>query len=229
MRWPALIVALLAAGLLLAWADSTAFQSLFPNPFPAPRPRARFQPPEVDVPLGAGPARLIFPGLGPVGGLYSFGWFLAAGAGLALIVLGVLVAVPGRARRAAQRVQPGNLSLFAVAGVATVLLVVAVSELLRTAFIPLGLVPVLWAVSLLGIVFGIASLALALGRWLRTRLGPAPALLAALAAVLVLLDVALIPVAGWIALAAVAVVGLGVALVTRLGSRGGWSLEELEC
>ena len=39
---------------------------------------------------------------------------------------------------------------------------------------------------------------------------------------------ALIPVAGWIVLAAVAIVALGVAVVTRFGSPGGWSLEELE-
>jgi len=41
-------------------------------------------------------------------------------------------------------------------------------------------------------------------------------------------DLALVPVAGWIVLAAVAIVALGVAVVTRLGSPGGWSLEELE-
>jgi hypothetical protein len=53
-------------------------------------------------------------------------------------------------------------------------------------------------------------------------------LLAALAGALVLVDVALVPVAGWIALAAIAVIALGVAVVTRLGSPGGWSLEELD-
>jgi hypothetical protein len=227
--WPLLIAALVAAGLLLAWADSTVLRGLFPYPFPDVRPRGRFKPPAVDLPLGAaaGP-RLVFPGLGPIGGIYTFWWFLSAGAGILLLVLAALVTMPARARRAAERVQPATVSLFAAAGVAAALLVFTISELLRATFILLSVVPFLWAVSLLAIVFGTGALALALGRWLRTRLGAAPALLAALAAAVALVDVALVPVAGWIVLAAVATVGLGVAVVTRLGSRSGWSLEELD-
>jgi hypothetical protein len=172
--------------------------------------------------------RLIFTGLGPVGGVYTFWWFLSAGAGTVLLVLGALVAMPARVRRAAERVHPTTLSLFFAAGVATVLLVFAVSELMRATFILLSLVPFLWAISLLGAVFGAGGLALALGRWLRTRVGDVHPLIAALVAAVALYDVALVPVAGWIVLAVVAIVALGVAVVTRLGSPGGWSLEELE-
>ena len=227
--WPLLISGLVVAGGLLAWADSEAFRALFPHPFPQVRPRGAFRPPQVDIPVAGTPIpRFIFASLGPVGGIYTFWWFLAAGAGMVLLVLAVLVAMPARARRAAERVHPAMLSLFFAAGVATVLLVFAVSELMRLTFILLSLVPFLWAISLLGVVFGIGGLALALGRWLRTRLGDVHPLVAAFAAALALFDLALVPVAGWIVLAAVAIVALGVAVVTRLGSPGGWSLEELE-
>jgi hypothetical protein len=143
-------------------------------------------------------------------------------------VLGALVAMPGRARRAAERVHPATLSLFFVAGVATVLLVFAVSELMRATFVLLSVPPFFWAISLVGVVFGIGGLALAFGRWLRERFGEVHPLIAAFAAVLFLFDIALVPVAGWIALAIVAVAALGVAVVTRLGSPAGWSLEELD-
>jgi hypothetical protein len=172
--------------------------------------------------------RFLSPGLGPAGGIYTFWWFLSVGAGLVALVLAVLVAMPGRARRAAERIQPATLSLFGAAGVATILLVFAVSELMRETFVLLSLVPFLWALSLLAIVFGAGGLALAFGRWLRTRLGNVHPLIAAFAAALALYDVALVPVAGWITLAAVAVTALGIAVVTRLGSPGGWSLEELD-
>jgi len=68
---------------------------------------------------------------------------------------------------------------------------------------------------------------LASGRWLRVRLGPAPPVLAALAGVLVLIDAGLVPVAGWLFLAVIAVISLGLAVLTRVGSPTGWSLDEL--
>jgi hypothetical protein len=224
--WPLLISVLLAVGVLLAWTDSAALRGVFPDPFPEVRPRGLLR--VAPIP-GSGPAnRLVFGGLGPVGGVYTFWWFLSAGAGIVLLVLAGLLAMPGRARRAAERVNLSTLSLFFAAGVATVLLVFAVSELMRVTFILLSLVPFLWAISLVGIVFGAGGLALAFGRWLRARLGEVHPLIAALAAAIVLIDVALVPIAGWIALAVVAVTALGVAVVTRLGSPGGWSLEELD-
>jgi hypothetical protein len=226
--WPLLISALLAVGVVLAWTDSEALRGFFPNPFPEVRPRGLVRAAAVEIPGGGPVNRLVFAGLGPVGGIYTFWWFLSAGAGTVLLVLASLLAMPARARRAAERVQLGTLSLFFAAGVATVLLVFAVSELMRVTFILLSLVPFIWAISLVGIVFGAGGLALAFGRWLRARVGEVHPLIAALAAALVLVDVALVPVAGWIALAAIAVIALGVAVVTRLGSPGGWSLEELD-
>jgi hypothetical protein len=86
---------------------------------------------------------------------------------------------------------------------------------------------VVWALLAVGTLFGIAALALALGRWLRLSLGPALPLVTALAALLVFLDVGLIPIAGWVLSALVAVTGLGLAVLTRIGSPAGWSLEEL--
>ena len=150
--------------MVMAWVDSAAFRDIFPNPFPATRPRGLLRAAAVDLPGGGPVNRLVFGGLGPVGGVYTFWWFLAAGAGTVLLVLGALLAMPARARRAAERVQPSTLSLFFAAGVATVLLVFAVSELMRVTFILLSLVPFIWAISLIGVVFGVAGLALAL-RW----------------------------------------------------------------
>lgn len=227
--WPLLISGLVIVGLLLAWVDSTAFHEVFPYPFPQVRARGQFRPPDLNIPGGVlRVPRFFTPGIGPVGGIYTFWWFLSVGAGLVLLVLAVLVAVPAQARRAAERVQPATLSLFLAAGVATILLVFAVSVLMRETFVLLSLVPFLWALSLLAIVFGAGGLALAFGGWLRARLGDVHPLIAALGAVLAVYDVALVPVAGWFALAAVALTALGIAVVTRLGSPGGWSLEELD-
>jgi hypothetical protein len=78
-----------------------------------------------------------------------------------------------------------------------------------------------------GVIFGEAALMLSLGRWLRGRLGPAPPVLAALAGLLALVDVGLVPVLGWLVLAVVAVTSLGLAVLTRGGSPLGWSLDEL--
>lgn len=224
-----LIAALVVAGLLLAWIDSTALRALFPQPMGPPR-RAPLRPAELPRPLPfAGERRegLLFLGLGPVGGLYSFWWFLASGAGLFLLLLPVLVAFPSRVRRAAERVQPQALSLMFVAGVATTLLVLAATLLLRTTFILLTFVPFVWAVAVAGVIFGLAALAAAAGRWLRRRLGEVDPLLAALAAILALYDLALVPVLGWVAMGAVVLAALGLAVITRLGSERGWSLEEL--
>src|SRR5207302_11266401 len=113
-----------------------------------------------------------------------------------------------RARGAKERGAPSSVALWLAAGVANVMLVFAVSALMRESFILLSLVPFLSALSLLAIVFGSGGLALAFGGWLRTRLGDVHPLIAALVAALAMYDVALVPVAGWIALAVVAVTAL---------------------
>jgi hypothetical protein len=221
--WPALLAGLVVVAVLLAWADSTVLRPLFPEPFAAPR-RPDIRP--ALPPFGRRQAAELS-GFGPVGGLYSFWWFVSVGGALVLVMLAALVAVPGRCRRAAQRIGRGTLPPMAAAGVATVLLGIALTVLLRVGFLLLSIVPFLWALAALAVVFGTAVLALASGRWLRARLGPAPPLLAALAALLVLLDVGLVPVAGWIVLAVVALTALGLSVLTRMGSPAGWSLEDL--
>jgi hypothetical protein len=60
------------------------------------------------------------------------------------------------------------------------------------------------------------------------RMGPAHPLLAALAGALVVFDLAVIPYVGAIALAAIAIAGLGVAVVTRFGSEAGWTFKDLD-
>jgi hypothetical protein len=223
----ALLAALVGVALLLAWMDSTVLRPLFPEPFEPPR-RAAFRPSPPPVPLPLGQREIIaFRGFGPVGGLYTFWWFLSVVIGLVLVILALLVAMPARARRAAERVGSATLPLMLAAGVATVLLGVALTVLLRVGFVLLSIVPFLWGLAALGVVFGLAVLALASGRWLRTLLGPAPPLLAALAALLALADAALVPVAGWVVLAFVAVTALGLSVLTRVGSPTGWSLDEL--
>ena len=224
--WVALLAALVGVAVLLAWMDSTVLRPLFPEPFDPPR-RQAFRPSPVPLPPLGRREVVAFSGFGPVGGLYTFWWFLSVAAGLLLVILAVLLAMPARARRAVDRVGSATLPLMLAAGVATVLLGVALTVLLRVGFVLLSIVPFLWGLAALGVVFGLAVLALASGRWLRTLLGPAPPLLAALAALLVLVDAALVPVAGWVVLAVVAVTALGLSVLTRVGSPAGWSLDEL--
>jgi hypothetical protein len=223
--WIALLAALVTVAVLLAWADSTVFRPAFPQPFEPPR-RTGFRPPAApDLPFA--PFRLEFRGLGRVGGLFTFWWFLSVGAGLIVVTLGLLVALPLRIRRAAERVRPSTLPVVLAAGVATALLGLAVTVLLQTTFVLLSLVPLVWAVVALSVLFGEAALVLALGRWLRMLIGPAPPLLGALAGLLVLVDVGLVPVVGWLFLVVVAVMSLGLTVLTRMGSPAGWSFEEL--
>jgi hypothetical protein len=225
--WLALLVALVGIAVLLAWMDATVLRPLFPVPFEPPR-RPVFRPAPAPLPLPVGRREeTMFKGLGPVGGLYTFWWFLSVAAGLVLVILAVLVAVPGRSRRAAERVSRGSLPLMLVAGVATMLLGLALTVLLRTGFVLLSIVPLVWGGAVLGAVFGLAALALAWGRWLRARLGPAPPLLAALTVLLVLVDVGLVPLAGWVVVAVTAIAALGLSVLTRVGSPTGWSLDEL--
>lgn len=231
-NWIVLTAALLALGVLLAWADSTVFRQLFPEPTPGLR-RAEIRGQAalaVPAPLFPGPGRaaFVFGGFGPVGGPFSFWWFLTTGAGGVMLAMASLVVFPARVRRAAQRLAAQGLALAFAAGVAAALLGVAVTILMRATFILLSLVPIAWAAAAVGALFGISVLALLVGRWLRPRLGPVPILIGALAGSLLFFDIALIPVLGWIVLAALSVTGLGLAVLTRLGSPSGWGLRELD-
>jgi hypothetical protein len=83
--------------------------------------------------------------------------------------------------------------------------------------------------TLIAALFGIACISLALGRLLHRRLHlpDVHPLIAAVAGALVVFDLAVIPYAGVFALAAVALAGLGLAIVTRFGSPSGWSFVDL--
>ena len=226
--WIGLVGALVVAALLLAWLDSTLLRPLFPESGPGVRRFEFARAPEPGVRLTAvGRPDLVFYGFGPVGGMFSFWWFVSAAVGVTLVTLAALLALPSRARRAAERVRVATLPLMFAAGVATVLLGLALTVLLRVGFVLVSIVPFLYGVALLGAIFGVAALALAIGRWLRARLGQAPPLLAALAGVLMLLDIGLVPFAGWLVLAVAAVTALGLSVLTRVGSPVGWSLDEL--
>ncbi|TMC04855.1 MAG: hypothetical protein E6J41_23760 [Chloroflexi bacterium] len=223
--WIAVLAGLVALAVLLAWADSSQFRPAFPQPFEPPR-RAGFRPPPTtDLPFA--PYRLEFRGLGRIGGLFTFWWFLSVGLGLIVVTQALLVALPLRIRRAAERVRPSTLPVMLAAGVATALLGLALTVLLPTTFVLLSLVPLVWTVLAICVVFGEAALVLAFGRWLRARLGPAPPLIGALAGLLLLVDVGLVPVIGWLFLVVVAVMSLGLTVLTRMGSPSGWSFDEL--
>lgn len=167
---------------------------------------------------------------GPISPLQGLRALLSNGAALILIALAVLIAFPNRARNAVQRIEGPRGPVIAIAaGVATALLVLAGLLLLRFTLIFLVLVPVLVALVVAVALFGIACVALALGRLMQNRLkfGPVHPLVASLAGALIVFDLAVIPYAGLVALAVVAIAGLGVATVTRFGSASGWSFTDL--
>ncbi len=241
-RWSWALVVIVAVGLMLAlaWLDSTVFRGLYPDPLGPPR-RSEFRPAAVAVGFEPGVKvvktsngasalvgpRLELGGLGGIRGLFGFWWFVALVLGQLLVTLAVIVAVPGRVRRAAERVRPGQVSLLLAAGVASTVLVAAATLLLRATFVLVPVAPVLWAVTGVGVAFGFGTLALALGRALADRLGPVNPLVAAAVAAVILFDLSLIPAVGVAALGLITFVALGVSVVTRLGSDRGWSMEDL--
>ena len=170
-------------------------------------------------------------GLGvPLSPVLALREFLSTGAGLIFLALGALVLFPARARVAVERLEAGYGPAVALAaGVATFLLTIAAATLLRFSLIFLAAIPVVLVIALIAALFGIACISLAIGRFLQRRL-PLPAahpLLPALAGALVIFDLAVIPYAGIVAMLAVVIAGLGLAVVTRLGSDGGWSFGDL--
>jgi hypothetical protein len=168
--------------------------------------------------------------IGPVSPLQALRALLSNGAGLILIALAVLIVFPTRARAAVRRLESRRGPAIALAaGVATLLLTVAALLLLRFTLIFLVLIPVLVAVAVAVAIFGLACIALALGRQLegRFRLGMAHPLVVSLAGALIVFDLAVIPYAGVFTLAVLAIAGLGLAVVSRFGSESGWSFADL--
>jgi len=240
--WPILVAALAALGVLLAIADTALYgPTLGPyatfligpsqgvNFVPRQSPdsgrfiKTRF--PE-KVSFGSPFGRL-----GTVSPLQALRAFLSNGAGLVLLALAVLLLFPNRARVAVQRLEGRHgIEIALAAGVAAFLLAIGAVALLRFTLIFLAVIPFVILIAVAVALFGIAAIALALGRLLQRRLhlGPAHPLVAAVAGALVVFDLAVIPYLGAVALAAVAIAGLGLAAVTRFGSETGWSFGDLD-
>jgi hypothetical protein len=240
--WPVLIGALAVLGVALALADvalntpwlgplsgSVVEGPVISSPLTERMPGSnRF---ERTRPISSLSFRSPFRPLASISPLEGLRELLSNGAGLILVALAVLVVFPNRARAAVQRLEerrgPG---IALAAGVATLLLTLAAILLLRFTLIFLVLIPVLVAAALAVSLFGIACIALAFGRFLQHRLGLGTThpLVASLAGTLIVFDLAVIPYAGVIALAVLAVAGLGLAVVTRFGSDTGWSFADLK-
>jgi hypothetical protein len=235
--WAILIGALAVIGVLLALADTS---NRLPNPMgdaivgpgaiasqrPAQSETLRFNRSGVVDKVVFVPVV----GLGPLNPYQALRAFLSNGAGLVLLALAALVLFPSRARNAVERLEASHGAEIALgAGLVMVLLTLAAITLLRFTLLFLAVVPLVLLVALVAALFGIACISLAIGRLLhrRLRLPSVHPLIAALAGALVVFDLAVIPYAGVFALAAVAMAGLGLAVVTRLGSASGWSFGDL--
>ncbi len=237
--WPILIGGLVVVGVLLAVAD-ISIGSRWPTPF-----AAVLVGPSIHQTHGArtqtfgfdrthvGQRLLIdapFGGFGPLNPYQALRAFLSSGAGLVLLALAALVLFPSRARNAVERLEARHGAEIALgAGLVMVLLTLAAITLLRFTLLFLAVVPLVLLIALVAALFGIACISLAIGRLMTRglRLPMVHPLIAALAGALVVFDVAVIPYAGLFALAAVAMAGLGLAVVTRFGSAGGWSFGDL--
>jgi len=172
-----------------------------------------------------------FGNIGPISPFQALRAFLSNGAGLVLLALGALLLFPSRARVAVERLEGRYGPAIALAaGVATFLLGVGAVALLRFTLIFLAVIPAVFIIALAAALFGLACIGLAIGRLLqrRLRMGPAHPLVAAVAGALVVFDLAVIPYLGAVALAAVAISGLGLAVVTRFGSESGWTFSDLD-
>ncbi len=240
--WPILVAVLAALGVLLAIADTALYgPTLGPyatfligpsqgvNFVPRQSPdSARFIKNRFPEKVSFGSP---FGRLGTVSPLQALRAFLSNGAGLVLLALAVLLLFPNRARVAVQRLEGRHgIEIALAAGVAAFLLAIGAVALLRFTLIFLAVIPFVILIAVAVALFGIACIALALGRLLQRRLhlGPAHPLVAAVAGALVVFDLATIPYLGAVALAAVAIAGLGLAAVTRFGSETGWSFGDLD-
>lgn len=240
--WPVIIAALAAAGVVLAVAnialnspgfgplsEAVVGPTLLATPLNERAPGSdRF---ERARSIQAFTFRSPFRPIGAVNPLQGLRALLSNGAALILISLAILVVFPDRARGAVERLENRHGPEIAlIAGVATLLLTLAALLLLRFTLIFLVLIPVLIAVAVAVAVFGIACIALAIGRLMqhRMRLGHTHPLIASLAGALVVFDLAVIPYAGLVAIAALTIAGLGIAVVTRFGSETGWSFADLK-
>lgn len=236
--WAILIGVLAIAGVLLALADTS---NRLPNPMAEAivgkstiaTQKVPGQPATFQFDRSRVGDKFVFEpivGLGPLSPYQALRAFLSNGAGLVLLALAALVLFPSRARSAVERLESNHGAEIALgAGLVMVLLTLAAITLLRFTLLFLAAVPLLMLIALVAALFGIACISLGIGRLLhsRLRLPDVHPLVAALAGALVVFDLAVIPYAGVFALAAVAMAGLGLAVVTRFGSSNGWSFGDL--
>lgn len=242
--WAVLIGGLALAGLLLSLAD-IAVGPKWPQPlagsFTAPAPGNKFDHPRPAY----GPQTVKFEQkdpsqvyvikspviLGvPLNPLQALRAFLSNGAGLVLLALAALLIFPSRARNSVERLEGRHgIEIALVTGVATFLLTLAATTLLRYTLVFLIVIPVLLVVVMAAALFGIACISLATGRLLhlKLKLSTVHPLIAALAGALVVFDLAVIPYAGVFVLGGFAIAGLGLAVVTRFGSSSEWSFRDL--
>jgi len=230
--WAILIGALAVAGVVLAVAD-IAVDKRWPNPMAqvivGPGPYAKLPPTQTlrfdRTRVGE---KLVFEaplvGFGPLSPYQAVRAFLTNGAGLVLLALAGLILFPRRARNAVERLEASPGPAIALgAGLLLVLLTLGAVTLLRFTLLFL-------AVVLVAALFGVGCIALAIGRLIHDRfhLPDVHPLIAASAGALVVFDLAVIPYAGVIAFAAIAMAGLGLTVVTRFGSSAGWSFVDLD-
>lgn len=168
--------------------------------------------------------------LGPISAVQALRDVLSNGAGLIFLALGALLLFPNRARIAVKHLERRHGPEIALAaGVAAFLLALAAITLLRFTLLFIAVIPVVLVVALAAVLFGVACIALTIGRLMQRvlNLGPAHPLVAALAGALVVFDLAVIPYVGIVAMALVAIGALGLAIVTRFGSETGWLFADL--
>lgn len=234
--WWILIGGLALAGILLSLADTSARVSYpLKGAFAGSRPVVTQRLEAKTMRFDSGPLGgkiLLEPsfGLGPLSPLEALRVFLTNGAGLVLLALAALILFPSRARNAVERLEGRYGSFIAFgAGLVMLLLAAAATTLLRFTLLFLGLVPLVLLGIVVAALFGIACISLAIGRLLHRRLHlpDVHPLVPALVGALVVFDLAVIPYAGVFALGVVVVAGLGLAVVTRFGSTGGWSFGDL--
>jgi hypothetical protein len=236
--WAILIGGLALAGILLAIADtSTRIESplsgamfgrtVLVSPKPGDAQTLQFDRSRIGDKIRV--QQLL--GLGPLSPYEALRAFLTNGAGLVLLALAALVLFPSRARSAVERLEGSyGVGIALGAGVVMVLLTAAAVTLLRFTLLFLGAVPLVLLAMLAAALFGVACISLSIGRLLhrRLRLPDVHPLVASLAGALVVFDLAVIPYAGVFALGVVVMAGLGLAVVTRFGSAGGWSFGDLD-
>jgi hypothetical protein len=233
--WPLLIAGLAVLGVVLAVAD-ISIAARWPTPFSDALVGPKYGTVQA-VPMrfdrSGVSERLIFAsprGIGSLVPYLALRAFLTNGAGLVLLALAALVAFPTRARSAVERLEARHgVEIALGAGLVMVLLTLAAATLLRFTLLFLAAVPLVLVIALVAALFGIACISLAIGRLVhrRFKLPAVHPLVVAFAGALVVFDLAVIPYAGVFALAAVAMAGLGLAVVTRFGSSGGWTFGDL--